>query len=48
MMIDKQKEDANEGCVIYTTNTYIIITSQYLPNHDTNDNDGASRDYGYF
>ena len=28
-------------------NTYIIIIFQYLTNEDTNDNDGASRDYGY-
>ena len=28
-------------------NTYIIIICQYLTNEDTNDNDGAARDYGY-
>ena len=46
-MIDKQKDDAIDGGLIYIMNTYIIIICQYLTNEDTNDNDGAARDYGY-
>ena len=45
--IDKQKADAIDGGVIYIMNTYIIIICKYLANEDTNDNDGAARDYGY-